>query len=175
MNISTLARRHGLSRSTLLYYDRIGLLKATGRTASGYREYSERDDERLRQICLYRRIGLSLAEIRRLLGRPRRELATALERQLFELSAQIDALRDRQHVIVGLLRRPRLLERAGVMSRETWSELLKASGFTEEDMRRWHRDFERLDSRRHQRFLEFLGIPAEEIRTIRAWARKQTT
>ena len=171
MNISTLARRHGLSRSTLLYYDRIGLLKATGRTASGYREYSERDDERLRQICLYRRTGLSLAEIRRLLGRPRRELATALERQLFELSAQIDALRDRQHVIVGLLRKPRLLERAGVMSRETWSELLKASGFTEEDMRRWHVDFESTSPEKHQEFLEFLCVPSEEIDAIREWSR----
>ena len=175
MNISALARRHGLSRSTLLYYDRIGLLKATGRTPGGYRDYGEGDDERLRQICLYRRTGLSLAEIRRLLGRPRRELASALERQLFDLSAQIDALRDRQRVIVGLLRKPRLLERAGVMSRETWTELLRASGFTEEDMRRWHQDFERLEPRRHQRFLEFLGIPAEEIRTIRAWARKRAT
>ena len=173
MNISALARRHDLSRSTLLYYDRIGLLRPAGRTQSGYRDYAEHDDERLRQICLYRRTGLSLAEIRRLLGRPRRELAAALERQLFELSAQIDALRDRQHVIVGLLQKPRLLERAGVMSRETWTELLRASGFGDEDMRRWHRDFERLEPRRHQRFLEFLGIPAAEVRTIRQWARRQ--
>ena len=171
MTISALARRHGLSRSTLLYYDRIGLLKPGGRTPSGYREYTDRDDERLGQICLYRRTGLSLADIRRLLGRPRKELAAALERQLFELSAEIEALRDRQSVIVGLLKKPRLLERAGVMTRETWTELLRASGFTEEDMRRWHRDFERLEPRRHQRFLEFLGIPAEEIRTIRDWAR----
>lgn len=175
MNISALARRHGLSRSTLLYYDRIGLLKPAVRTPGGYRDYTDRDDERLRQICLYRRTGLSLSEIRRLLGRPRRELAVALERQLFELSGDIEALRDRQRVIVGLLRKPRLLEQAGVMSRKTWTELLRASGFTEEDMGRWHRDFERLEPRRHQRFLEFLGIPAGEIRTIRAWARKRAT
>jgi len=172
VKVSTLARRHGLSRSTLLYYDRIGLLKPSGRSGSGYREYSARDDERLSQICLYRRTGLSLAEIRRLLGRPRRELAQALERQLFELSADIDALRDRQRVIVGLLKKPRLLERAGVMTRETWTGLLRASGFDDDDMRRWHRDFERLEPGRHQRFLEFLGIPAAEVRSIRAWSRR---
>jgi DNA-binding transcriptional MerR regulator len=171
VTISALARRHGLSRSTLLYYDRIGLLKPSGRTPSGYREYTDRDEERLGQICLYRRTGLSLAEIRRLLDRPRKELAAALEGQLFELSTEIEALRDRQRIIVGLLKKPRLLERAGVMTRETWTELLRASGFTEEDMRRWHRDFERLEPRRHQRFLAFLGIPPEEIRKIRAWAR----
>jgi DNA-binding transcriptional MerR regulator len=172
VKVSALARRHGLSRSTLLYYDRIGLLKPDGRTASGYRDYTGGDDERLRQICLYRRTGLSLGEIRRLLGRPRRELSAALEQQVFELSAQIDALRARQHMIVGLLRKPRLLERAGVMSRKTWTELLRASGFTDEDMRRWHRDFERLEPRRHQRFLEFLGLPSGAIRTIREWARR---
>ena len=47
-------------------------------------------------------------------------------------------------------------------------------GFTEEDMRRWHRDFERLEPRRHQRFLAFLGIPPEEIRKIRSWARTRS-
>ncbi len=172
MTISALARRHGLSRSTLLYYDRIGLLKPSGRSASGYREYTDREEERLGQICLYRRTGLSLAEIRRLLNRPRPELAAALERQLFELSTEMDTLRDRQRVIVGLLRKPRLLEKAGVMSRETWTELLRASGFSDDDMRRWHRDFERLEPRRHQRFLELLGIPSEEVRKIRTWSRR---
>ena len=91
---------------------------------------------------------------------------------MFELSAEIETLRERQRVIVGLLKKPRLLERAGVMSRQTWSDLLRASGFSEEDMRRWHRDFERLEPRRHQRFLEFLGIPDNEIRTIRRWAKR---
>lgn len=171
MRISAVARRHGLSRTTLLHYDRIGLLRPGGRTPSGYREYSAGDEERLRQICLYRRAGLSLAAIRRLLGAPRHELAAALEQQVFELSAQIDALRARQHLIVGLLRKPRLLERAGVMSRKAWTELLRASGFTDEDMRRWHLEFERLEPRRHQRFLEFLGLPSGEVRTIREWAR----
>jgi DNA-binding transcriptional MerR regulator len=170
VNVSALARRHGLSRSTLLYYDRIGLLRPGGRSPSGYRQYSAGDEERLRQICLYRKAGLSLAGIRRLLGAPRRELAAALEQQVFELSAQIDALRARQHLIVGLLRKPRVLERAGVMTRKTWTELLRASGFTDEDMRRWHLDFERLEPRRHQRFLEFLGLSPAEVRTIREWA-----
>jgi len=35
--ITELARKHGLSRSTLLYYDRIGLLTPSGRSEAGYR------------------------------------------------------------------------------------------------------------------------------------------
>jgi DNA-binding transcriptional MerR regulator len=44
VKVSALARRHGLSRSTLLYYDRIGLLKAGGRTGGGYRDYTAGDE-----------------------------------------------------------------------------------------------------------------------------------
>ena len=40
-SISKLARACGLSRSTLLYYDRLGLLPPSGRTGSGYRCYSD--------------------------------------------------------------------------------------------------------------------------------------
>lgn len=173
MTIGELARRHGLSRSTLLYYDRIGLLRPSLRRPNGYREYGDAADERLRQICLYRKTGLSLAEIRRLGSGSRKELAGALERQLVELAQQIDALRVRQGLIVGLLRRPRLLERVSVMNRRTWTELLRASGMTDADLERWHQEFERQDPERHQRFLEFLCIPAAQIRAIRTWSRKQ--
>ncbi len=172
MTISQLARQHSLSRSTLLYYDKLGLLRPTGRRLNGYRQYSERDSERLRQICLYRQTGLPLSEIGKLLDKPRKELAAALERQLHELTGQIESLRNRQHLIVELLRNRRLLEKVNIMNRETWVKLLRASGFTDGDLQQWHRDFERMDPEHHQRFLEFLCIPAEEIGDIRAWSRQ---
>ena len=175
MTISLLARKHGLSRSTLLYYDRIGLLKAGGRLAHGYRHYTATDDERLRQICLYRQTGLPLVEIRRILGRPRRDLAAALERQLHEVVAQVDGLRKRQRLIVELLKHRRLLDQIKNMSREKWVALLRASGFGDEDLQRWHRDFEKSDPAYHQRFLEFLGVPAADIRAIREHSRRAGT
>jgi hypothetical protein len=66
-------------------------------------------------------------------------------------------------VIVELLKDRRLLEKVGHMTKEKWVELLRSSGFTDADLARWHRDFERLDPAYHQRFLEFLGIPPDEI------------
>src|SRR5208282_6794638 len=67
-SISRLARACGLSRSTLLYYDRLGLLKPTGRTGSGYRYYTDADQRRLERIGHFRQAGLTLKEIRAVLS-----------------------------------------------------------------------------------------------------------
>ena len=69
-SITALAREQGLSRSTLLYYHRIGLLCPGGRTEANYRCYTEQDLARLEQICTYRAAGISLEQIADLLGTP---------------------------------------------------------------------------------------------------------
>jgi len=46
--VGSLARSFGLSRSTLLYYDSIGLCKPSGRSAANYRTYTENDRARCR-------------------------------------------------------------------------------------------------------------------------------
>ena len=70
-SISQLARACGLSRSTLLYYDRLGLLKPSGRTGSGYRYYSKAEQKRLQRIGHFRQAGLTLKQIRAVLdGKP---------------------------------------------------------------------------------------------------------
>ena len=48
--ITELAREFGLSRSTLLYYNRIGLLRPAGRSMAGYRLYSTKDRDTLALI-----------------------------------------------------------------------------------------------------------------------------
>ena len=76
-SISKIARACGLSRSTLLYYDRLVLLKPSGRTGSGYRYYTEADRKRLERIGDFREAGLALKEIRDVLssgGKPGTEL-----------------------------------------------------------------------------------------------------
>ena len=72
LTVTLLARACGLSRSTVLYYESLGLLKPVRRSAGNYRLYGERDLERLRQVCLYRNAGLKLSDIRSILDRPRR-------------------------------------------------------------------------------------------------------
>jgi hypothetical protein len=76
---------------------------------------------------------------------------------------------------VELLKHRRLLEQVRNMDRDMWVKLLRASGFTDEDLARWHRDFERTDPQYHQRFLEFLGLPPDAIRTVRERSREGAT
>jgi hypothetical protein len=60
-----------------------------------------------------------------------------------------------------------------VITKEKWVAIMKASGFSEADMRKWHAEFERSAPEEHQEFLAFLRIPKDEIRSIREWSRKE--
>jgi DNA-binding transcriptional MerR regulator len=170
--ITRLARKLGLSRSTLLYYDSIGLLRPSRRAANGYRLYDTADVERLVRICQYRQAGLALEDIARVLDGPSSALEDVLSRRLESLNEQIDVLREQQRFIVGILRGD-AHHRVRVMNKKTWTRLLAASGFTEDDMLGWHVAFERSAPVEHAEFLKFLCIPEDEIRAIRSRARGQ--
>jgi DNA-binding transcriptional MerR regulator len=171
ITVGKLARRLGLSRSTLLYYDRIGLLRPSGRSRSNYRLYTEPDIRRLESICQLRQTGLALDEIRGVLDAPEDRTTETLERHIRRLNDQISHLRDQQRVAIELLRSRKTWRNARAMDKEGWTAILRAAGLDEADMNRWHREFERLSPEGHQDFLESLGIPLDEIATIRTWSR----
>jgi hypothetical protein len=50
---------------------------------------------------------------------------------------------------------------------------MHAAGFVEDDMRRWHKQFEQQAPEEHQQFLEYLQIPKEEIGKIRERSREK--
>jgi len=170
--ISQLARMFGLSRSTLLYYDRIGLLPPSNRTDANYRLYSHADRQRLEQICSYRRTGMALETIAGILSAPRRQTVEALERRLNALNQEIQGLRFQQQVIVDLLKDRRLLAGSRVLDKQRWVAVLRAAGLDDEAMRQWHMAFEKMNPEAHQDFLESLGIDAREIDEIRTWSAK---
>jgi MerR family transcriptional regulator, thiopeptide resistance regulator len=165
--VGRLARRFGISRSTLLYYDRIGLLAASARSGSGYRLYTREDVARLEKVLLFRRVGLSLAAIGAILAAERGSVGEALERRLTTIDEEIASLRRQQQVILRLLERGQGQVRAGNLDQAGWVALLRATGLDDDDMRRWHVEFERVAPEAHQDFLESLGIAAEEIVAIR--------
>lgn len=169
--VGRLAAKHGLSRSTLLYYDRLGLLRPSAGGQGDYRRYGPQEDRRLAQICLYRRAGLSLKEIARVLEAPDSRLAQALEGRLNELNQEMERLRAQQRFILGILRDPRAARRAGALDRQAWVELLAASGFGPQERQLWHAQFERLAPEGHREFLAFLGLEPQEAEQVRQHAR----
>ncbi len=173
LTIGKLARKYQLSRSTLLYYDSIGLLCPSGHQKGEYRIYSEEDERRLDQICSYRHAGICLKDIKEILESPETHLSTILQQRFYDVSAEIGKLLEQQRVIAGLLKNPELLQQSQVMSKELWTSLLKRAGFSDKDMVRWHIHFERMDPEKHLIFLEHLQIPEKEIQEIRNWAHKK--
>lgn len=70
MLIGDVARRSGVSARMLRHYDTLGLVRPTGRTGAGYREYSSEDIRRIFHIESLRSLGLSLREVGRALDDP---------------------------------------------------------------------------------------------------------
>ena len=168
--VGRLAKKYGLSRSTLLYYDSIGLLHPTHHTKGSYRHYTEEDAEKLGRICLYREAGVSLKDIAQLLQSTKTsEVASVLEERLNELSEEMAVLQHQQHIVADLLNKS-VFPDAKAMNKDVWKNMFQKAGISTEEMQRWHADFERMSPESHARFLRFLNIPEEEIGLIRAWA-----
>ena len=159
-----------MSRSSLLYYDKIGLLSPSGRSKANYRLYTQKDHERLSQISVYKEAGLSLTSIDEILSSNNSKMADLLEKRLASLNLEMNRIRKQQQLIVLLLGEDSLLRSSRVMNKTQWVDILKASGMDEEAMRQWHIEFERSLPEAHKDFLESLGIESEEIATIRNWA-----
>ncbi len=101
-SVGYLCASRGITRKTLFYYDRIGLLKPTVRTGpQQFKEYDSAAAERLDRILRCRNAGLSVKEIRKLLDDPAcdhkavmNEAIKRLIREREEKDCEIDRLRE---------------------------------------------------------------------------------
>lgn len=115
MLIGEVARRSGVSARMLRHYEALGLVRPTGRTGSGYREYSGEDIRRIFHVESLRSLGLSL-----------REVGRALDDPAFEPSELVDDLarRTRERIAAEeeLLVR---LRRIGAADPAGWEDVLQ--------------------------------------------------
>lgn len=165
--ITELARHFGLSRSTLLYYDQIGLLMPSGRSKAGYRLYSSEDRDRLAAICNFRQAGLTIEDILRVLSMKEDADRSVLQERMRKLGAEIRILQTQQHLLAKMLRVQSLGELPVTVDKQAWVEMLRAAGMDEAAMRRWHIEFERRAPEAHHQFLLTLGISEDEALFIR--------
>lgn len=90
------ARKTGVSVRTLRYYDQIGLLSPSCRTAAGYRLYTDDDLIRLQQVLALKFLGFSLEDVRTALH----VAPQALQRVLSQQKAMLCEWRGRLDRIV---------------------------------------------------------------------------
>jgi DNA-binding transcriptional MerR regulator len=110
MTIGQAAERGGASVDTVRYYEKLGLLAKPERSAGGFRLYSKEDVERLRFIKKAQSFGLTLSEIRGIIGRSRegldqccRHLNSLLARKLEEIERQMRELKAMKKGLKSLL------------------------------------------------------------------------
>ena len=101
MTIGDLAAAAGVGIDTVRYYERRGLLPEPPRSRSGYRQYTDADVARLRQVLRAKALGFTLTEIRALaddadgiLAAARAKLADIAEQQaeLTLVASRLDRL-----------------------------------------------------------------------------------
>lgn len=100
MLIGEVSRRSGISTRMLRHYDALGLVQPTGRTNSGYREYSDSDVRRLFHVESLRTLGLSLSQTGQALDDPNftppelvRDLIQRTEERLAQETELLNRLR----------------------------------------------------------------------------------
>ncbi|MFT4199887.1 MerR family transcriptional regulator [Gordonia sp. (in: high G+C Gram-positive bacteria)] len=108
--VGSLAAATGLTVRTLHYYDEIGLLSPSARTAAGHRLYAADDVQRLYRIVTLRQLGFALDEISATLDDPRWDLLATINRHIGRIDHRLGVehrLRNRLAAISDTLTRDR--------------------------------------------------------------------
>lgn len=90
MKINEIEILLGITRANIRFYEKEGLL-SPARKENGYREYSEQDIAILKKIIIFRKLGLSLPQIRAILEGTL-DIPTAIEENIKQLHQQIAEL-----------------------------------------------------------------------------------
>jgi DNA-binding transcriptional MerR regulator len=174
LTVGQMARGAKVSRTSLLYYERLGLLRPSGRSPSGYRLYGQAEVERLRTLRIYREAGVPIADIGQLLSSAGQSgSAAVLERRMIEIDQHVRQLRAQQRLLARLMAHPTMMTSGGIRTKAQWVSMLRSAGFTEQDMDEWHFAFEADAPEAHRKFLAALGMSAGEIRNVRTWSKSR--
>jgi len=108
MQIGEVARKIGVATSAIRFYEESGLLPEPDRTASGYRVYDPSVIDRLTFIRAGQAVGLTLAELKEVLGirdrgeAPCRHVADLIDLRIDEIGQRIKDLRRLRRDLIAL-------------------------------------------------------------------------
>lgn len=128
--IQELSRLSGVTTRALRWYDKIGLLKPSGRTEGGYRLYGPAEVDRLQDILYYRALGVELARIGECLDDPSFDRLTVLRGHLAALERERERI---QGLILSVKATILTQERNEIMSDEKKFEAFKRCAVEENE------------------------------------------
>ena len=105
MNIGEAAEATGVTAKMIRHYEQIGLIRAAGRTGSGYRIYGPKDLSTLSFIRRARDLGFSIAQIRDLLtlwqdrARASSDVKRIASEHIDEMRAKMQLLQEMVHTL----------------------------------------------------------------------------
>lgn len=111
MNIGEVAARSGVPAKTIRYYEDIELIESPGRTANGYRSYTEEAVHTLRFVARARNLGFTVEQCRSLLalyrdkGRASADVKRIAEGHVGEIERKIGELQSMRATLQNLARR----------------------------------------------------------------------
>lgn len=176
--ISELASAVGLSRSALLYYEKLQLIKGKRDEHNGYRFYSEHDIQRVHLIQLLQAGGLTLKECQACVD-AKIDKQQLIDR-LHALDADIEKKQQARQLLLAMLGQGKMTawhEHADKLAPDVHLEWLIKQGFTEKEALRlkWLSK----DMNEHQQYMaEFMHIisplarwgPGSTADTLRAFS-----
>ncbi|NOU78275.1 MerR family transcriptional regulator [Paenibacillus sp. LMG 31459] len=129
--VGELAKLTGLTVRTLRFYDQTGLFSPSGRTDSGHRLYNEADLSQLQQIVSLKELGLSLEEIKSILGG---EQISALEIVNLQTGRVKEQIRQQQILLEQLQHVSKLMQGKTALAVEDFTRLLQAMKISHEKL-----------------------------------------
>jgi DNA-binding transcriptional MerR regulator len=136
--IKEFASLTGTTVRTLHYYDRIGLLRPSGRRPNGYRLYTQDDLLRLEQITALKFLDLSLQEIKRILEDPALTVEKSLRVQAEIIAEEVQRLEAATRALRQVLGQ---LETGKKVSLKKVIMIIKEIQMSEEKKKNWAKRF----------------------------------
>lgn len=170
--ISELGKLVGLSRTALLYYEKVGLVSGK-RLENGFRVYSERDAQRIRLLQLLQSAGLSLQECLACMNGKvdRQQLLDRLQNLGNEITKKIEA-KNLLEALLGINQTRVWHESFEQSAAEEHLQWLLRQGFDEKDAQRirWLSK----DMHKHEKYMSDFNLLLEGLNRLGPGSDKDT-
>lgn len=165
--VGKLSKMYGISRTALLYYDKIGLLRPTARNTANYRLYSQADADRLGQIMILKNAGVPISVIRSIISSEEAIIFGKLMKRLGEINLEIEKLKNNQKHIINIMSQSTVIKSPYKTDPILLDHIIRYAEIDDDKREQWHMEFEVQSPDLHDKFLRMIGLSEEEVQSIR--------